>query len=84
MIEMRYLIHTTAAKINNKRLAMNRPLYVILSFTVSTLAALAVSGALHAQALSAPVAACVIHFDTPLSACDNAIGAAGAVSGSAH
>lgn len=50
---------------------MNRPLFVMLSFAVSTVAALAVSGALHAQALNAPVAACVVHFDTPLSACDS-------------
>jgi len=50
---------------------MNRPLFVMLSFVVSTVAALAVSGALHAQALNAPAAACVVHFDTPLSACDN-------------
>lgn len=53
---------------------MNRPLFVMLSFAVSTVAALAVSGALHAQALNAPVAACVVHFDTPLSACDNVAG----------
>ncbi|WP_295998752.1 hypothetical protein [Rugamonas sp.] len=33
---------------------MNRPFFVIVSFTVSTIAALAVSGSLHAQALSAP------------------------------
>ena len=50
---------------------MNRPLFVMLSFAVSTVAALAVSGALHAQALNAPAAACVVHVDTPLSACDN-------------
>lgn len=51
---------------------MNRPLFVMLSFAVSTLAALAVSGALHAQALNPRVTACVIHADTPLSACDSA------------
>ena len=55
---------------------MNRPLFVMLSFAVSTLAALAVSGALHEQALAAPAAVCVVHFDTPLSACDNPANAA--------
>lgn len=37
---------------------MNRPLFVIVSFTVSTLAALAVSGALHAESLAAPAPHC--------------------------
>lgn len=83
MIESQELIHIgpsrlTLQKINNKRLAMNRSLFVILSFAVSTLAALAVSGALHAQALNPPARSCVVHFDTPRSACDSADSADGA------